>query len=100
MFPFRLRVLAALAFSVSGAVICSAQTEVGGATLNGTVSDPTGAVISGAHVRITSAQTGLARETVTTDAGLYAFVRVPVGVYSISADHPGFKAFRQDNVRL
>lgn len=77
-----------------------AQVEVGSATLNGTVTDPSGASVSGANVRISGQDTGLSRETSTTDAGFYSFTRLPVGVYTISIDQPGFKSVRSQGLRL
>src|SRR4051794_18707493 len=77
-----------------------AQSEIGGATLNGTVNDPSGAAVSGAKIRLSSSETGVNRDTITSDAGMYSFTRVPVGVYTLAIDHPGFKGARQENVQL
>lgn len=79
---------------------CFAQSEVGGATLNGTVTDPSGAAVAGARVVVTNDDTGLTRETVTSEAGLYNFGRLPVGRYTLAIDTPGFKAVRRSSVGL
>src|SRR5689334_21840953 len=83
---------------VAGSIF--AQTEVGGAALNGTVTDPSRAAISGARIVITSTETGFSRQTATTGAGLYTFLGIPVGSYTLTADAPGFKTLRRENVRL
>ena len=67
-----------------------AQTEIGGASLTGTVTDPSGAVVAGAAVTAKNAATGLSRTTHTTDAGLY-LVRLPVGSYTMTIEAQGFK---------
>ena len=43
------------------------------ATLSGVVTDPSGAVVAGAHITVRSLGTGVDREIVTDNAGLYAF---------------------------
>src|SRR5450432_121182 len=77
-----------------------AQSEVGGATLNGTVTDPSSAVIAGAIVKLSSSQTGLSRSVNTNESGVYSFLRVPVGAYILTIDHPGFRSTRIENVTL
>jgi hypothetical protein len=54
------------------------------ATLNGVVRDSSGAVISGATVTLHNTGTGTERESLTNPSGLYAFVSVPPGEYSLS----------------
>ena len=49
------------------------QSQIGGATLNGTVTDPLGALVAGAKVTITQGGTGFTRSTETSEAGLYTF---------------------------
>jgi hypothetical protein len=67
-----------------------AQTSSTGA-LTGVITDPSGAVISGATVTLTSLGTGEAR-TVTTDAsGNYKFALLPPGNYKLSVSASGFK---------
>ena len=65
-----------------------AQVDVG--SLSGLITDPSSAPISGAMVRITSAATGTARETVTDQAGYYNFQGLSVGQYQMTVDQPGF----------
>jgi hypothetical protein len=60
------------------------------ASLNGTVTDPTGAVVPGAHVTVHSLSTGLNNELVTDSAGIYVASSLIPGDYSISATASGF----------
>lgn len=76
------------------------QSEVGGATLAGTVTDATGAAVPAVRLTITSAQTGFTRSVETSDAGTYTFVRVPVGQYELAADKDGFKQVRRTGITL
>ena len=90
-------ILALLFFSTSSLL---AQTEVGGATLNGSVTDASGGVVSGARVVVTSSSTGFSRESKTTDSGLFSFVRLPVGTYDLAVEQTGFRASRRQGIQL
>ncbi|MBL8220711.1 MAG: TonB-dependent receptor, partial [Bryobacterales bacterium] len=67
----------------------SAQTT--DATLSGTISDSTGAVIPGAAVSAQNARTGVTHDTKTNSSGAYLFASLPPGVYRVSAAAPGFR---------
>src|SRR5262252_1212841 len=71
-----------------------AQTTVAGARLNGTVTDPTGAAVPDAKVTVHNTETGLIRETQTTDAGLYDFPNLPVGSYELTIEKAGFSGVK------
>ena len=71
-----------------------AQSDAG-ATLNGTVADPSGAFVAGAKVTIKSTETGFTRTMDTTGAGLYSFNRIPVSKYDITVEMSGFKTIQQ-----
>src|SRR3984957_10019657 len=66
-------------------------SQVDRAELSGTVTDPAGKVIPGVHVAALMPDIGLRREAVTSDAGTYEIPALPVGVYTITFTHPGFK---------
>jgi outer membrane receptor protein involved in Fe transport len=85
---------------MSAAAAVFAQSEIGGATLNGTVTDPSGAAVPGAKVTIVSPATGLSRTTQTTDVGLYSFPRLPVGTYDLTVDAEGFKTSKRTSIPL
>src|SRR6202171_4548755 len=77
-----------------------AQSAIGRPTLNGTVTDATGAAVPNAKVTVSDTATGLTRTTETTDGGLYGFQRLPVGSYTLSVEAGGFKTARRTNVEL
>jgi outer membrane receptor protein involved in Fe transport len=81
---------AAIAFAAIAflATFASAQTITG--SIRGTVTDPAGAVLPGAHVTAINVATGVKTTTVTDHAGDYNIQFLPVGEYTVTVDAPGF----------
>ena len=71
-----------------------AQTA-GQASVQGTVSDATGAVVPNASITFTNTDTGTVRTTTTDGSGLYSLPNVPVGSYSLTVAAPGFQGYTQ-----
>src|SRR6266849_10649916 len=71
-------------------VVCSAQTFRGG--IQGTVTDPNGAVIDGAEVTVASPDTGLTRTAQTNSSGEYQVTELPIGTYDVTLKKTGFKS--------
>src|SRR5262252_3640364 len=88
-----LSILLACAFSASSPNLIratgAAQTIQG--RISGTVTDATGAIVTAADVKITNEATDLARIVKTDEHGFYVATSLPVGSYSISVEHTGFK---------
>lgn len=61
------------------------------ASLQGSVTDPSGAVVQGAHVKLTNTGTQATQDTTTNDQGFYRFNQLPAGAYDLSVDAPGFQ---------
>ena len=80
------------------AIALFAQGERG--TFNGTVTDPSGAAVAGASVRVVNPETGVEFTSVTTDAGVFRMPSLPPGTYRITVTAPGFKSAVRDNVAL
>ena len=72
----------------------------GNATLNGTVTDSTGAVIPSAVVTATNDTTGMATTRVTNESGNYEFTNLLPGLYTLTAEVPGFETGIYRNVEL
>jgi hypothetical protein len=70
------------------------------ATLSGTTSDRSGAVVPGAKVTVVNQQTQLTRETESNDSGVYNIPLLPPGVYSVRVEKTGFRVIQQSDVRL
>jgi Carboxypeptidase regulatory-like domain len=88
--------LFATLFGAAGAA--TVQTATG--QITGTVKDANGAVLARAKVKISSASTGLSRETMTNEEGSYSFPLLPVGVYAVTVEQQGFRAARKSNISI
>src|SRR5690348_16575659 len=69
-------------------------------SLNGTVSDPNGAVVPGAQVTLSNPTTGFARTVKSNGQGVYQFLQDPPATYSVTAQAAGFATIKQDYVPL
>lgn len=70
-------------------------------TINGTVTDPSGAVIPGAKVVVTrNGVNGASRTTVTGSSGYYTITHLPAGTYTVAITANGFQAYEAQNVIL
>lgn len=78
----------------------SAQTQAASATLSGTVSDTTGAVIPDAMVTIVSTDQHFQRQDKTNGTGLYSFTLLPPGQYSLTVQKQGLSVYTQTNIIL
>ena len=63
-------------------------------TISGVVTDPQGALVAGAEVRLIDAQTNSARTLQTNEVGRYTFVNVPPASYDIAVSKEGFSQAR------
>jgi hypothetical protein len=66
----------------------SAQQTLG--TLNGTVTDPSGASVPSATVTVTNVGINLTRTATTQDSGFYQIFNLPIGTYKVSVTRDGF----------
>jgi len=68
----------------------NAQTFRG--TILGTVTDSSGAAVTGATVTVKNSETGLLRTATTGDDGSYSVPELPIGNYSVTVEKSGFKS--------
>jgi hypothetical protein len=71
------------------AALLPAQTITG--SITGTVTDPSGAVVTGAKIVATNTGTNVTHTAVSNDAGVYNLVFLPIGQYKVEAEQAGFK---------
>lgn len=66
--------------------------------ISGVVTDPSGAVISGAAVVATNTQTGVQTEVTTDSKGFYSLPALPIGTYDLLVTQAGFKSYTQSGL--
>jgi len=69
-------------------------------SINGVVTDSSGAVVPGAEVTATQAGTGIALKTTTGGEGNFVFPTLAPSVYNIVATHSGFQAYKNNGVQV
>ncbi|MGH9784092.1 MAG: carboxypeptidase regulatory-like domain-containing protein, partial [Terriglobia bacterium] len=92
------RVFCVLAIAALTSASLHAQTMA--ATIQGTVTDATGAVVPGAAITVTNLETGLQRSAASTGAGLYSIPNLPPGRYRVQVSAPGFQTSLRENIEL
>lgn len=90
--------------SIAAAAVLAANlvmAQIGGSgSIQGTVSDPSGAVIPGATVAATNVATGVKTTRQTTGAGVYVVSPLPAGEYTVAASADGFQTLVQERVMV
>jgi hypothetical protein len=92
------RLFLAVLMILSLGVVANAQTFRG--AINGTVTDPSGAVVPNATVKATEVATGIDHATTTTTDGEFAFQDIPLGFYKVTVTTPGFPTHTVDKVEV
>ncbi len=82
----------ALPFSVHAAEVT--------ANISGVIKDSTGAVVPGASVTLTNTDTNVPQALTTGNDGAYLFRLVPIGNYTITAEHGGFRKYVHGGIVL
>ena len=96
--------LKTVSFALTFAFAClpcrtDAWAQAGTGELTGLVTDATGAVVPGVQVDLVNSATGTTRQTLTSSAGVYRFVSLPiVGTYTLTAQQPSFKAAEVEGI--
>jgi hypothetical protein len=86
--------VALLSFAVISANYLPAQSTISG-YVTGAVTDPSGAVVNAATVRLENPGTSLSLSTTTNSEGVYHFDFVPPGAYQLSAALNGFSTWQE-----
>jgi hypothetical protein len=76
------------------------SAQVSGATLSGTVTDSSGAIVPSVQVSIKNEGTGEVRTVTVDSAGYYSAPNLLPGQYDVSATAPGFATVEQKDVTL
>ncbi len=91
-----LRAAFAFVFCVALGLQAYAQSGGGSGSLNGTVFDPSGAVVANATVEIHQPVSGYDRSTTTDSKGNFSFSNVPLNPYHMTVTAPGFAPYAHD----
>ncbi len=87
----------------AGLLLCFASLGFGQtslATVTGTISDPTGAVVANAPVSLKNVDNGQVYAAASTDTGNYTVTQLPIGDYDLTVMSPGFKAYTHTKFHL
>src|SRR5579864_6199986 len=80
-----------------GAIAIAQETTAG---LQGTVKDPSGAVVQGAQITITGNKLVGSKTAKTDGAGYYRFANLPPGSYNITVGAQGFAGVKEQGLTL
>ena len=92
----RVVILAAGCLLLSSFATPAAAQSVASGTIEGTVVDPTGAVVAGAAVEIRNPISRYQQTTTTDSMGAFRFTNLPLNPYHVEVMAPGFAAAAQD----
>lgn len=92
----KLRIIVLSAFVVLAATWAVAQTG----SIQGTVTDKSGAVVQGAEVTVRNLQTNAATTVLSSGTGAYSFPTLAVGHYEVAVKKGGFKVYRLNDIQL
>jgi hypothetical protein len=96
---FALKRLAATVASLClSATLLWGQAQTG--SISGSVTDTNKAAIAGAAVEANSPATGVTLKTVSSEAGDYVFPNVATGIWTITAEKPGFKRLVRNEIQV
>lgn len=89
--------VAAIVLSITPAAL---RAQSSAASLSGTVSDSTGAVVPGARVQLRNVDTNIEQSTATGSSGVFSMVNIAPGDYAIDVRKDGFEAVHETGITL
>jgi len=95
-FSRQVLILAAACLLLSSFATPAAAQSVASGTIEGTVVDPTGAVVTGATVEVRNPISRYQQTTTTDSMGAFRFTNLPLNPYHVEVIAPGFAAAAQD----
>jgi hypothetical protein len=94
-----LRWLASVTFFIMLSCLPAARAQVS-ASIKGTVTDPSGAPVPSAAVKVKNLETEATRNSITDDAGRYLVLSLPVGEYEVRVSKAGFQDAIRSGIHL
>src|SRR5215469_18727528 len=96
--PLLVSSILVLGLVLSLLVVPSAKADNLYAKIQGTVTDPTGAVLAGVKITATNVGTNLQYAAETQGDGGFVLLNLPIGTYRVSAEHSGFRSFTASGI--
>ena len=92
------RLFSLFALSFAMMVLAPLSRAQENATVTGTVTDSTGAVVPNVTILLTNQATGQTRQEATNTSGIYLFANVGVGQFTLNATATGFRKYTKTNI--
>jgi hypothetical protein len=92
------KILIAAASCILAAQAGFAQSNL--ASISGVITDPQGAVVPQANITATNSQTGVHYDAVSNSAGFYNLQNLPIGPYTVTIAHAGFRNYLHEAITL
>src|SRR5665213_116947 len=89
-----------LVLMVGFALLGTAAHAQGNASIVGTVTDPSGAIVGNAKITVTQTGTGFTHTAVSNSSGTFSIPALPNGTYEVSAEAPGFEKYDRKAITL
>lgn len=84
----------------AGLLASPAWSQTAGGTISGTIKDGSGAVVPGGIATLTNMETGVARQALAGDSGIYRAANLQPGRYEVTAASPGFSSQVRRGIQL
>jgi len=94
------QILLSLVMSLCAAASAFSQTQANTGQIEGFITDPAGANVAGATVKIRNTETNQTRETTTNEEGFYRASLLQIGSYEIIVESSNFAAYTQSGITL
>ena len=85
-------------FSMTFGVAPAARAQQTLGSINGEVTDSSGAIAPKTSVTVVGDQTKLQRSQTTDDTGTYNFINLPIGTYTLTFTHDGFQTLNMPSI--
>jgi hypothetical protein len=79
---------------------CAVAQIAGTGNIQGTVADPSGAVIPNAQVTVINTATGVKHQAASSSGGVFSFPNLPIGTYNLTVNARGFKAYNRTGIAV
>ncbi|HMC72286.1 MAG TPA: carboxypeptidase-like regulatory domain-containing protein, partial [Mycobacteriales bacterium] len=99
-FPAKVAALALLALLALFPARADAQSQASNGSIEGTITDASGAVLPGVTVTVTNIDTGISQSVVTNEHGLFRAPLLPLGTYKVAAELQGFKRVEKTGITV